>query len=491
MTIWDICRDKKVLACLFQFWNNKGRLMIGLAVKAAVVVQFKRAMEGLRKRQIDDRESRREGHPWKEGEQLTFVRVRFPGNTRSFPFLVGKRQFQYGQRVLAMSDRGMDVGYINSFPYRVIFKESLLPIRSISRVAEEEDLKEQQDLLGRARMAQNLCKDLVEKLGLDMTVTHVENIQFGKKMVFYFNAPTRIDFRELVKSLVGRLGLRVELRQISVRDRTAAMGSIGSCGLMTCCSSFLQNYGRVSIKMAKNQSLSLVADKVNGVCGQLKCCIKYENEIYSDKRHQLPSENNLIQTANGDKGKVIRLHLMREEFEMLTDKGQLRRYAKKQYLPDQGYPEGETFPKEFEHVVMENKELIGGEEEKAPSPKEGASGMEPWGDGRLSQNVTRAQSEEGDASSQPSSEKNNKDKEKSKDEDDFEGEEETEEDKLALKKAQSLSLEDQEKAAQGAERSSFYRNKKGGSGGNRKGKNKGRRPFPRNKRNKKTDEICG
>ena len=397
-------------------------------------------------------------HPWKEGENLTFVRVRFPGNTRSFPFLVGKRSFQYGQKVLAMSDRGMDVGYINSFPYKLAFKSSLLPIRSISRVAEEEDLKEQRDLIERTRMAENVCKDLVEKLGLEMTVTHVESIQFGKKLVFYFNAPTRIDFRELVKGLVGSLGIRVELRQISVRDRTAAIGSIGPCGLMTCCSSFLHNYGRVGIKMAKNQSLSLVADKVNGVCGQLKCCIKYENETYQEKRQRLPAENGLIRTANGDKGKVVRLHLMSEEFEMLTDKGQLRRYAKEQYLPDESYPEGESFPKEFEHIVMENKELIGGKEKE----------------------LSRAQSE---------ADKPSKGEEVAEEEEDeLEGDEEgeTEEDKLALKKAQSLSPEDQEKAVQGAERSSYYPKKPRGNNNSRwKGKKKGRRSYSHKHNSKK------
>ena len=337
-------------------------------------------MEDL-KRHIDAEGASR-GHPWKEGERLTFVRVRFPGNTRSFPFLVGKRYFQYGQKVLAMSDRGMDVGYINSFPYQIPFQKALLPIRSISRVAEEEDLKQQQQWIDKTRVAQKLCKDLVEKLNLEMTVTHVENIQFGQKMVFYFNAPIRIDFRELVKNLVGHLGLRVELRQISARERTAAIGSIGPCGLMTCCSSFLQNYGRVGIKMAKNQNLSLVADKVKGVCGQIKCCVKYENEAYSEKRRQLPSENDFIRTANGDRGKVVRLHLMPEEFEMLTNKGQLRRYAKEQYLKDESYPKGETFPKEFEHIVVENNEVIGGVKKDKVLWNKGRALLRAFGGGR-------------------------------------------------------------------------------------------------------------
>ena len=428
------------------------------------------------------------GHPWKEGELLTFVRVRFPGNTRSFPFLVGKRYFQYGQKVLAMSDRGMDVGYVNSFPYRLPFKKALMPIRSISRVAEEEDLREQRQWSEKTRAAQNLCKDLVEELNLEMTVTHVESIQFGQKMVFYFSASFRVDFRELVKRLAHHLGLRVELRQIGARDRTAAIGSIGPCGLMTCCSSFLQNYGRVGIKMAKNQNLSLMADKVKGVCGQLKCCIKYENEAYLEKRRQLPEENDLIRTVNGDRGKVVRLHLMPEEFEMLTDKGQLRRYAKEQYLRDEAYPKGETFPEEFERVVVEKNAVIGRVEKESPGLKLLEGEGDGSGEGFFSESVRSQKGEGTEGPSKPSSEKKqgakSKEKSRKKDEDGMEGAEETEEDRLALKKAQSLSLEDQEKAAQDAGHTSYYPKKQGGKNGNWRGKNKSRRPFPR-KRNKK------
>ena len=393
---------------------------------------------------------------------------------------MGKRHFQYGQKVLAMSDRGMSVGYINSFPYKVPFAKSLLPIRSISRVADSEDLKEQQQLIEKTNKAQNLCKYWVEKLNLDMTVTHVENIQFGKKMVFYFNAPTRVDFRELVKNLVADVGLRVELRQISARDRTAAIGSIGSCGLMTCCSSFLQSYGRVSIKMAKNQNLSLVAGKVKGVCGQLKCCIKYENETYHEKRRGLPSENNFIRTANGDKGKVVRLHLMPEEFEMLTDKGQLRRYAKEQYLKDDSYPKEEVFPKEFEHVVVENKEVIGKVKQEKNlflnryADSSGPSDEEYPAEDLPVEKVTAQNEKEERQQTPPPADKSEEKKGKSQGEDDFEDDEETEEDKLALKKAQSLSLEDQEKAVQGASQSSFYPKKKGGNNGYWKGKKQGK-----------------
>lgn len=310
---------------------------------------------------------------WREGDELTMVRVRFPGNNKSFPFLVGKRRFNYGQKVVAMSDRGIDLGYINSLPYQTVFKQSMLPIRSIIRVADQEDLTNQKEYIAKTGEARRRCSALVEELELDMNITHVENIQFGKKMVFYFTAPERMDFRQLIKRLVAELRVRIEIRQISVRDRASAIGSIGPCGLMTCCSSFLQRYGNVSIKMAKNQNLSLVPSKLNGVCGQIKCCASYEDESYTHKRKMLPKMNSFIQTANGDRGKVTYLHLMKESFEMLTESGRVRRYSRREFDEGKSLPEDWEFPRHFDHIVVENKVTIDslsesslGEEESAP-----------------------------------------------------------------------------------------------------------------------------
>ncbi|PIP96276.1 MAG: hypothetical protein COW00_15960 [Bdellovibrio sp. CG12_big_fil_rev_8_21_14_0_65_39_13] len=305
-----------------------------------------------------DRESR-----YKEGEELTMVRVRFPGNARSFPFILGKRTFSYGQKVVAMSDRGMDVGYINSFPYQIKFDKSMLPIRSISKIASQEDFDEQKASSVKSKEAWNSGNEVVAKLNLDMNITHVEIIQFGKKMVFYFTAPARVDFRELVKDLVGKLKTRIELRQISVRDRAAALGSIGPCGQMTCCSSFLKNYGSVSIKMAKNQNLALIPSKINGVCGQIKCCIKYEDDVYSEKRKKIPRENSIVLAANGDIGKVTRLHILAERFDMLTERGIIRRYSSSQFDPDRQLPEGYRFPQDFDSITTELDKVIGLSEE--------------------------------------------------------------------------------------------------------------------------------
>lgn len=297
---------------------------------------------------------------FKDGEELLLVRVRFPGNAKSFPFLVGKRKFQYGQKVMAMSDRGMTVGYINSFPYKVTFNKTMLPLRSIAREASAEDIRQQMEFHESEKKAEVICLRLIEKYQLDMVLTHVEFIQFGKKAVFYFNAPQRVDFRDLVKDLVQDLKMRIELRQISVRDRAAALGSIGACGLQTCCSSFLKNYGNVSIKMAKNQNLALIPSKLNGVCGQIKCCIKYEDEVYNDKRKNLPKEGSIIQAKNGDFGKVLRLHLLIEQFEMLTDFGVKRKYASNQFSKESlELPVDYRFPETFDNITDETKTVIG------------------------------------------------------------------------------------------------------------------------------------
>ena len=317
--------------------------------------------------QTAERENR-EDTRFKEGQILRFVRVRFPGNSRSFPFLIGKRRIEYGQKVVAMSDRGMAVGYVNSFPYEVPFNKSMLPVRSISKVAGEEDIIKDKDAYHQQKNAENICNDLIEEFRLDMQLTHVEFTSFGKKAVFYFIAPARVDFRDLVRDLVGKLKTRIELRQISVRDRSASIGGIGPCGRELCCSSFLTKYGNVGIKMAKNQDLTLNFSKLNGVCGQLKCCLQYEDDVYREKRARLPKEGDYITTHTGEMGRVDRLHLLSEQFVMMTNRGIRKRYVVDLYKETLD-KETANFPKEFDSVSDETHKVIGMDESKAKQVK--------------------------------------------------------------------------------------------------------------------------
>lgn len=310
---------------------------------------------------------------FEEGDLLKFIRVRFPGHAKSYPFLVGKRKLMYGQKVVAMSDRGMAVGYINSFPYEISFKKEMLPLMTINKIANEHDIERENDTYKRQKEIETTCQNLIEKHNLDMNLTHVEFTQFGKKVVFYFVAPARVDFRGLVKDLVNDLKLRIELRQISVRDRAASMGALGPCGRELCCSSFLSRYGNVSIKMAKNQNLTLNYSKLNGVCGQLKCCLQYEDEVYENKRKNLPLEGSIIKTLNGDIGKVRKLHLLTEQFDLITTRGQIKRYTADQMdRPLKNY----TFKEEFDHISDETATVVGLNELQAKKVKQFESELE-------------------------------------------------------------------------------------------------------------------
>ena len=293
------------------------------------------------------------------GQVLRFIRVRFPGNALSFPFLLGKRKFAYGQKVVALSDRGMAVGYINSFPYELPYSAELEPIRTISKIATTEDIEKEASAYKKQKEAEVYCNQRIIDYNLDMILTHVEFTQWGKKAVLYFNAPQRVDFRDLVKDLVYHLKMRVELRQISVRDRTAAIGGLGPCGRELCCSSFLGRYGNISIKMAKNQNMTMNPSKLNGVCGQLKCCVKYEDEVYSHKRNQLPFDGEIVLLKNGDKARVQRLHILIEQFDAMTDTGLIKRYSINQYDPKLKLPADYKFPDQFENVSLETDDVIG------------------------------------------------------------------------------------------------------------------------------------
>jgi cell fate regulator YaaT (PSP1 superfamily) len=296
---------------------------------------------------------------YQTGQPLTFVKVRFPGNAKSFAFLIGRRKISYGQKVVAMSDRGMAVGYVNSFPYSIDYYPEMGPLKSISKVATPRDLELQREHYKKEKDFETKCKVYIEKHGLDMNLTHVEFTHFGKKCVFYFTAPARIDFRNLVRDLVNDLKIRIELRQISVRDRAASIGGIGPCGLQLCCSSFLTKYGSVGVKMAKNQDLTLNFSKLNGVCGQLKCCLSYEDDVYQQKRTLLPPQGELVELTNGERGYVERIKILEGTFDLITDSGVRKRYVGAYFK--QVAPQDFRMPN-FEHISDETNTTVGMEE---------------------------------------------------------------------------------------------------------------------------------
>lgn len=315
--------------------------------------------EKLHQQKVRDDLIQKQEQVFKEGELLTFIRVRFPGQARSFVYLLKKGQeFRYGERVLAMSERGLALGYINSFPYQLSFNHSMLPLLTIEKSAGNEELLTDQEFKEKEFEAKKLCESLIEKLKLVMEITHVEFTQLGKKVVFYFTSPERVDFRELVKLLVPKLKLRIELRQIHFRDRTAGLGGIGICGRQLCCCSFQNKHPHVSMKMAKNQNITLTPNKLGGLCGQLKCCLQFEDEAYQELKLKLPAIGSIIEAVNGDIGRVERQHILSGQFEMVTTEGIRKRYGAHLYDPNRPIPNKEIDAHHFDYIRDETFHLI-------------------------------------------------------------------------------------------------------------------------------------
>ncbi|MBD4595404.1 signal peptidase II, partial [Xanthomonas citri pv. citri] len=185
----------------------------------------------------------------------------------------------------------------------------MLPLKNIIRIADDKDIDKFNCNERDAENALILCKDIVREQGLDMRLVNCEYTLDKSKVIFNFTADDRIDFRKLVKILAQHLKTRIELRQIGVRDEAKLLGGIGPCGRSLCCSTFLGDFEPVSIKMAKDQNLSLNPTKISGACGRLMCCLKYENDYYEEVRAQLPDIGEAIETPDGN-GKVVALNIL-------------------------------------------------------------------------------------------------------------------------------------------------------------------------------------
>ncbi|WP_412519185.1 stage 0 sporulation family protein [Staphylococcus simulans] len=214
-----------------------------------------------------------------------------------------------GDRVVVESKRGVEVGDVKDAALQVDEEDVTLPLKPIIRVATDHDLEQCACNEEDADAAMDFCKDSVEELGLEMRLVNCEYTLDKSKVIFNFTADDRIDFRKLVKILAAKLRTRIELRQIGVRDEAKLLGGIGPCGRSLCCSTFLGDFEPVSIKMAKDQNLSLNPTKISGACGRLMCCLKYENDHYEAAREQLPDVGTRIETPEGQ-GTVVGLNML-------------------------------------------------------------------------------------------------------------------------------------------------------------------------------------
>ena len=215
-----------------------------------------------------------------------------------------------GDNVVVETARGLEYGEVVIGIKEVKEEEVVLPLKNVVRKATEEDNRQAEDNLQKEQEAFEACQKKIEEHELPMKLIDVEYTFDVSKIIFYFTAEGRVDFRELVKDLASIFRTRIELRQIGVRDEAKMLGGLGSCGRVLCCHSFLGDFEPVSIRMAKDQNLSLSPSKISGICGRLMCCLKYENDFYQEERKNAPNVGKLVKTPQGT-GKIIDVNILR------------------------------------------------------------------------------------------------------------------------------------------------------------------------------------
>jgi cell fate regulator YaaT (PSP1 superfamily) len=237
------------------------------------------------------------------------VGVRFKKAGKIYYFDPGDLPIEKDDFVIVETVRGVEYGKAVIPRKQVEEHDVVLPLKKVVRIADQKDRLIVEENKQAAMEAYELCNAKVQEHQLDMKLVDVEYTFDRNKIIFYFTADGRVDFRELVKDLAAIFRTRIELRQIGVRDEAKMLGGIGPCGRMLCCSTFLGDFDPVSIKMAKDQNLSLNPTKISGLCGRLMCCLKYENDEYESAKEALPDLGEIIETPNGT-GKVVGLNIL-------------------------------------------------------------------------------------------------------------------------------------------------------------------------------------
>lgn len=258
------------------------------------------------------------------------VGVRFKKAGKIYWFDPNDIDLKAGDDVIVETVRGIEMGRVMIEKREVSDEEIVQPLKKVLRKATEEDYQKAQDNIKRASQALEICKDKIKKHNLPMKLLHAEYTFDNNKLLFYFTAEGRVDFRELVKDLAAIFRTRIELRQIGVRDDTKFRGGLGPCGRELCCATHLCEFEPISIKMAKQQGLVLNPSKISGLCGRLMCCLTYEQQFYDDILQKLPGIGAIVKTADGE-GEVLEVNVLKEKikvrFEDEQQNVELREYS--------------------------------------------------------------------------------------------------------------------------------------------------------------------
>ena len=250
---------------------------------------------------------------------IKVVGIRFRNAGKIYYFDPKDFEMEVGSHAIVETARGIEYGTVLIAPREVADDQVIQPLKPVIRVATEEDTKTVERNREREKSAYKICQEKITKHGLEMKLVQAEYTFDNNKLLFYFTADGRIDFRELVKDLASVFRTRIELRQIGVRDETKMLGGIGICGRELCCCSYLSDFVPVSIKMAKEQNLSLNPTKISGVCGRLMCCLKNEEETYEYLNSRLPGVGDSVMTATGETGEVQSVNVLRQKVKVLIE----------------------------------------------------------------------------------------------------------------------------------------------------------------------------
>lgn len=240
------------------------------------------------------------------------IGVKFKGNGKTYYFKAGELEISKDDCVIVETVRGMEFGQVTLIDKEVDEATFQNPLKDVIRVATKEDFKKNEENKQKSKEALEICIKKAKNHNLDMKFIDAEYTFDNSKVIFYFSADGRIDFRELVKDLAAVFRTRIELRQIGVRDESKMLGGLGHCGREFCCRKFLCDFQPVSIKMAKDQGLSLNPTKISGACGRLMCCLSYEQCGYEEKLKRVPRVGSLVSTPMGE-GTVISSNILKEE----------------------------------------------------------------------------------------------------------------------------------------------------------------------------------
>jgi cell fate regulator YaaT (PSP1 superfamily) len=248
------------------------------------------------------------------------VGIRFKPAGKIYDFDSGAFVLGPGDQVIVETEKGLGFGTVVIPPAASDSQKAKPPLKKVVRLASPKDFERIEKNRETEKRAYRFCKERVQELGLKMNLFSVESNFDASRLVFFFTAEKRVDFRKLVKILVKRLGVRVEMRQVGIRNQAKMCGGIGRCGREICCSKFIEKFETVSIRMAKSQSLSLNPTKISGLCGRLMCCLNYEFETYRDLQKKFPKIGKKILTPDG-RGKVVRHNVLGKKLAVRLEDG--------------------------------------------------------------------------------------------------------------------------------------------------------------------------